>query len=98
MKITDPVKIPGATVGNAYSGNAPYIQGTLTTVRCKFTTASTTFILTINDSDGMPIYESEKMAGSLVEQVHLAVVGIYTCVISEASRNEAFTIKLEVEE
>ena len=98
MKIVNPVKIEGSTVGGVYSGNAPYIEGILTTVRCKFTTASTTFVLTINDSDGMPIYESEPMTGSLVEQAHLAVVGIYTCVISSASKDEAFTVKLEVEE
>jgi len=98
--IINPVKITGATVGNAYSGNTLYIEGILTTIRCKFTTASTTFVLTINDSDGIPIFSNadEPATGEMVWQVRLAVRGIYTIVISGASANEAFTCKLEVEE
>jgi len=96
--IVNPVKVVGATVGGAYTGNTPYIDGVLGAVRCKFTTVTTAFVLTINDSDGIAIYESEPMTGSLVEQVALPVRGIYTVVISGASANEAFTCKLEVEE
>jgi hypothetical protein len=96
--IVNPVKFSGTTSSGAYSSSLPYIEGILRQVRCKFTTASTTFILTINDSDGIPIYNSEPATGELVEQVALAVRGIYTVVISGASKDEEFQGRLEVQE
>lgn len=96
--IVNPIKVVGVTVDRSYSGNTSYIEGILRVIRCSFITSTTTFVLTINDSDGIPIYQSETMTGSLVEQIALAVRGTYTIVISDASRNEAFTCKLEVEE
>lgn len=80
------------------SWTTPDIHGELKVVRCKFTTATTTFILTISDSDGMVIYLSETETGALAEQVDIPVRGEYTAAISAASVNEAFTIKLEVVE
>jgi hypothetical protein len=98
MKIINPIKISGATVAFAYSGTTSYIEGILRVVRCKFTTATTIFLVTINDKDGIPIYKSEIQTGELVEQVALGVRGVYTFVISEASENEAFEGRLEIEE
>lgn len=96
--IVNPVKFSGTTSGGTCSCSLPYIEGILGAVRCKFTTTTTAFVLTINDSDGIAIYESEPMTGSLVEQVALPVRGNYTAVISGASKDEAFEGRLEVRE
>lgn len=96
--IVNPVKISGATVATAYSGNTPYLEGKITTVRCKFATNTTTFDFTINDSDGIPIFERVNETHKFVKEVALAVRGTYTIVIANASKNEAFTVKMELEE
>jgi len=76
----------------------PNIQGILRAIRCIFETLSTTFVLAIDDNNGVPVYKSETETGALVNQLALPVKGIYTITFSDVSKNEDFELKLEVEE
>jgi hypothetical protein len=90
--------LSGTTAAGTDTVSTGNIHGILRNVRCKFTTGTTTFVLTINDSDGIPIFVSETETGTLVEQVELAIRGVYSVVISSASADEDFEVRLEVEE
>ena len=61
-------------------------------------TASTTYNLTITDSDDLDIYCDTSITGNYAPEVAIPVRGVYTVTIDSATADESFTIKLMVEE
>lgn len=74
-------------------------NGLLRLIVVKANTATTTFFLTITDSQSDIIYYNETPAtGTLREQVAIPIKGINTIAVSSASVDEAFTGKLSIVE
>ena len=60
----------------------------------KPTTASTTYDVKIVDNNSLTVYQRTSETGPIAETMALPLMGYYTITISNATVDEAFTIKL----
>jgi len=88
----------GTTATGSWSGTTGYIEGKITCIACKFDTITTTFDISLSDSDGIKRFSVTGCTGEYVRQVNIAVRGNYTIAIANASADENFTTKLDIEE
>jgi hypothetical protein len=82
-----------ATVVGVWSGNTPELVGSLCQqVIVKAATATTTFTVTITNSDGVVVRRWEGVTGELNDVTPFPVRGILTFAIADAINDEAFTV------
>lgn len=91
--------ITGTASSGSLSGNTNVtLKGILRTVIAKPATSSTTYDIKLTDNQSVDVYERLSETGTLSSEVALAITGIYTVTISNATVDEAFTIELMVQE
>ena len=61
-------------------------------------TSSTTYDLSITDSDSDTVFDDFNVEGTLLREVRIPMSGVYTITISNASADEAFVVKFGTEE
>ena len=90
-------KFTPTTATGAATDTTQVLKGQLMGITVKADTVTTTFNFAINDSDGDPIFYETGVAGTLVDNSPILLpYDMYTWVISSASADEAFTVKLKV--
>ena len=92
--------LSGTTSGGTLSVNTSNLKvgGLLSIVCAKPTTSTTIYDIKIVDNGGFTIYERTSETGELAEEVLLPVRDVHTVTISNASRDEAFSLRLYIRE
>ena len=91
--------ISGSTVSGAFSGNTKAaLQGLTREIIVNPATSTTQYNLEITNDNSLPVFYSNSITGQFVEEVALPFRGVYTVAISEATKDEAFTIGILVQE
>jgi hypothetical protein len=92
-----PEKVTGTAVSGGFSVNTIRLNGMLRQVICKPTTSTTTYDIKIVNPDASCIYERTGEVGNLAEETAIAIHGIHTVTIENATVDEAFEIQLITE-
>lgn len=91
--------LTGSTVsGTLASNTVAAIQGIAREIIVEPTTGSTQYNLTITNDNSLTVFSSSSITGNFVEEVALPFRGVYTVTISSATRDEAFTIGIFIQE
>jgi len=88
------------TVAGSASGNTLPLHGICKYIYIEPTTATTTYNVTITDDDNHTVknFDLRFFKGAMRDFTEFVVQGIYTISISNATANEAFTVKMLVRE
>ena len=88
------------TVAGAASGNTLPLHGICKYIYIEPTTSTTTYNVTITDDDNDTVknFDLRFFKGTMRDFTEFIVQGIYTVAISNATANEAFTVKMLVRE
>jgi len=88
------------TVAGTISGNTVPLHGICKYIYIEPTTATTAYNVAIIDDDNHTVknYELRFFKGTMRDFTEFVVQGIYTITISNATANEAFTVKMLVRE
>lgn len=86
------------TVAGSASGNTVPVHGICRYIYISPTTSTTTFKASITDDDSHTVKTYDWNKGNLRDFTPIIMQGIYTIGISDATANEAFTVKMLVEE
>lgn len=101
IPVHEEVPSPGtaiATVGGSYSGNVPNQRCRIVGIRVRPLTASTIYDLALVDKDSFTVWKRTSLKGEYCEDlINLPILGIFTASITNATANEAFTVKFMVE-
>lgn len=96
-RLIHPEKVTGTTSSGTFSVNTQRLNGVMRQVIVKPTTATTQYDITITNPDSSTVYERESEVGEVSEEVDLAIHGIHTVTIANATNDEAFAIQLIVD-
>jgi len=86
----------GTAASGSFTVNTQFLSGILGQVIVEPTTSTTQYDISITDKESIKIYERTSEIGTIAEEVLLPVYGIYTISISNATVDEAFTVKLSI--
>ena len=87
-----------ATVGGAWSANTVSINGLLKQVLVRATTASTMFDFSLTSDQNDVVYKRTDMTGLINEEIEVPFHGVYTMAITNATKDEPFTVLLSVQQ
>ena len=96
--LIDHQQLTGSTSSGSLAKNTAYIRGLVREVIVKPATETTIYDVKITNPLSANIYERTSETGSLAEINSIPVNGIYTVTISNATKDEAFTIQLITQE
>jgi hypothetical protein len=95
-------ELRGATEGGEFQGNLTHNNGMCQQVLVKPASDDTTYDFKLINNKDIVVYErtyaDDKFIGTLADEVSLPILGTYTAVISNASKDEQFTICLVARE
>lgn len=100
MIIVHKETLSGTTSSGTFSVNTKNLRvgGLLSIIGVKPTTADTQYDIKIVDDGSFTVYERTSEIGELSEEVLLPVRDTYTITISNATRDEAFILRLTIRE
>jgi len=87
-----------ATVAGAWSDNTVRVTGEVGYIYLNPTTASTQYDFSLTGPDGEKAFNRKNITGEYICYDKILVKGIYTMAISNATANEAFTVKMLAKE
>jgi hypothetical protein len=83
-----------ATVSGSWSGNTPKLYRELAELCISPTTSTTTYDVKIVDERGFTVFSRLNRLGEYVATMCLPCRGIYTLAITNASKDEGFTVAI----
>lgn len=85
-----------ATVGGSWSANTHLMTGGLVGIRVRPLTSTTRYDVKVVDRDDFVVFQRKGVRGPWVEdfQAPIAVRGLLTCSILNATADESFVLKL----
>jgi hypothetical protein len=85
-----------ATVSGSWSANTIVLTGMLGQVTIQPDTETTMYDFSLTDDENVLVYERTDITGDLMEELNVPIHGIYTMAISNSTRDESFTVVLNV--